>query len=61
MQMEASTSEQGEGDSGDEEDAVDGSPELRLVPSDSAAGQAPHSFYLVCQAHWQHQTVSLFA
>ncbi len=42
MQLEASTSEQGEGDE-DEEDgeevAVDGSPEMRLVPADSAIGE----------------------
>lgn len=41
MQMEASPSEQGDGEvEGEMEGTMDGSPELRLVPSDSAAGKS---------------------
>ena len=40
MQLEASSSEQGEvEEEEEEEDIVSGSPEIRLVPSDSAAGK----------------------
>ena len=48
MQMEASTSEQGDGEAdGEEDDAVNGSPEIRLVPNDSAAGTLFNSTYVL--------------